>query len=250
MSKLLTVAVTISAMLAALPAGAQPTPAAAGSMAPAAMPAAAALPKVRHLVYQFGYDQKAASSGNNTGTTTVDIVGLASDGGMTVKMTDDWWHAVHPKQSSTCEVYPDGSVTCAQAPYSMTAIQVAIAPLLGRSYFSALSASPTSSWTQNYNVKATFAPSVHSGFAGQVYTWKCASTLTGKGTIPEQPPLILINSTGAMNQQGGRFIKVNQTVNVLYDPRIKMPVLVNEVLTFVPRLTVSTYSVELKLIRT
>jgi hypothetical protein len=131
MNKLLIAAFIIATMLATSPAGAAPAPAASGSMAPAAMPAAAGLPAVRHLVYQFGYNTKAASSGNGTGTTTIDIVGLASDGGMTVKATDNWWMAYQPKQSSVCEVYANGNVTCAKAPYSLTVIQLAVLPLLG-----------------------------------------------------------------------------------------------------------------------
>ena len=250
MSKPLTAAFAIAALLAASPAGAQPTPVASGSAVPA-MPhaAAAGLPAVRHLVYQFGYNTKAASKGNNTGTTTIDIVGLASDGGMTVKATDNWWMAVHPKQTNTCEVYPDGGVTCAQAPYALTVIQLAVLPLLGRHYFASLSAGLNSSWKQNFNVKATFSPGAGGmGFAGQVYTWNCAFTLDGKGTAPQQPPLILIQSKGSMKQQGGRYITANQTAGLLYDPRIKMPVYASELLRFVPQHSVNSYSVEMTLI--
>jgi hypothetical protein len=71
MNKLLPATVLTGAMLAAAPALAQQT--------------ATGLPTVRHLVYQFGYNTKAAKSGTGTGTTTIDIVGLAKDGGMTVK---------------------------------------------------------------------------------------------------------------------------------------------------------------------
>ena len=251
MSKLLTAAFTIAALLAASPAGAQPTPATSGSVAPSATPATAGLRAVRHLVYRFGYNTKATSQGNNTGTTTIDIVGLAKDGGMTVTATDDWWNSVRPKQSNTCEVYPNGGVTCAKAPYALSALQVVVVPLLGQNYFTALSAGLNSSWKQSYDVKATFLPSAGgAGFAGQLYTWNCAYTLNGKGTIPEQPPLILINVTGAMKQRGGRYITANQTANILFDPRIKIPVLVNEVIRFVPQQSTSSYSVELKLIRT
>jgi hypothetical protein len=251
MSKLLTAAFTIAALLAASPAGADTTPTASGSMAaPAAHPAAAG-PTVHHLVYRFGYNTKATSQGNSTGTTTIDIGGLASDGGVTVTATDDWWNTVHPKQSNTCEVYANGNVTCAKPPYALSAIQLVVVPLLGKNYFAALSAGLHSSWKQSFDVKATFAPSAGGmGFAGQVYTWNCAYTLNGKGTIPEQPPLILVHSTGAMKQQGGRYTTINQDASMLFDPRIKTPVLINEVLKFVPQQSVSSYSIELKLIKT
>jgi hypothetical protein len=134
----------------------------------------------------------------------------------------------------------------------LSPIQVAIVPLLGRTYFAALSAGPTSSWKQSYNVRATFFPSATAGFAGQVYTWNCAYTLTGKGTVPNGPggaPLVSIHSDGAMKQQGGRAITVNQKANILFDPHLKMPVYIDELITFVPRLSINSYTIQMKLIR-
>ena len=58
----------------------------------------------------------------------------------------------------------------------------------------------------------------------------------------------VIQSTGTMKQQGGRAIKVNQKAAILFDPRLQMPVYLSEALTFVPRVTVDKYTVELKLI--
>jgi hypothetical protein len=205
---------------------------------------------VRHLVYEFGYNTKAAKSGNGTGTTTIDIGGVAADGGMTVTATDEWWNTVRPRQSYTCEVHPNGGVTCAQPPNAISPIQIAIVPLLAKHYFSPLSTEPTASWQQKYNIRATFLPAAASGFAGQVYTWNAAYSLQGKGHVPQGQPLILIHSDGAMKQQGGRALTVNQKANILFDPRIKTPALVDEEFTFVPRLSINRYTVELKLIRT
>ena len=168
---------------------------------------------------------------------------------MTVKATDDWWNTVRPRQTYTCEVYPNGGVTCAQLSNAISAIQIAVVPLLGQRYFSALSAGADSTWHQKYNVRATFAPTVPSGFAGQVYTWKCAYTLTGKGTVPSNNHQVnVIHSTGAMKQQGGRYITVNQKANLLFDPKLATPVYVDEEFTFVPRLTVNRYTIQMKLI--
>ena len=247
MRKLLIAASAIAAMLVASPALAQPTP--ASTSAAAAATPAAAMPSVRHLVYRFGYNTKATKEGEGTGTTTIDITGLAQDGGMQVTATDNWWNSFQPKQSSTCEVYANGSVACMKAPYNLTAIQLTVVPLLGQTYFAALSKGLTSSWTQSYTVRATFLPGAGVGFAGQVYTWNCADTLNGKGTMPDQPPLVEIQSNGSMKQQGGRYITVNQKAGILFDPRIHMPVYVSELITFVPRLSVNQYTVELKLIR-
>ena len=195
-----------------------------------ALPAAAqqaGLPAVRHLVYRFGYNTPATKSGTGTGTTTVNIEGLAADGGLTVKFTDDWWNTVRPRQTYSCEVYASGGVTCAQPPNAISPIQIAVAPLLGNSYFSALSAGANSIWHQKFNVHATFAPSASGGFAGQVYTWNSAYTLTGKGMVPNNNHQVnVVHSTGAMKQQGGRYVTVNQKANLLFDPTLKIPVYV------------------------
>lgn len=246
MKNAVSMAAIVGALLAASPASAQTT-----ATAPAADPASAGLPAVRHLEYRFGYNTKATKSGTGTGTVTIDITGLAKDGGMTVTATDNWWNTVRPRQTYTCEVYADGGVTCPQPPYALSPIQVAIVPLLGREYFRPLSHGSHASWQQNYNVRATFFPSASRGFSGQVYTWQCAYTLTGKGTVSNNgSSLNSIHATGTMKQQGGRAITVNQKANLLFDPRLKMPVYVDEMLTFVPRMSVNEYTVELKLIRT
>lgn len=59
---------------------------------------------MRHLVYRFGYNTKVADSGKSTGTTTVDIVGRAPDGGLEISGTDFWWNTVRPRATNTCEV--------------------------------------------------------------------------------------------------------------------------------------------------
>lgn len=216
---------------------------------PQTQAAGAQLPAVRHLVYRFGYNTKATESGQGTGTTTIDIVGPAKDGGMIVNAADFWWNTVRARQTNTCEVYQNGGVTCAQAPYALSPIQVVIVPLLARSYFSALSSGPTSTWTQTYDVRATFLPAANTGFAGQVYTWNCSYNLTGKGTVPNNAPLVLIASDGTMKQQGGRQIIANQKTNIVIDPRLQMPVAVFQDIRFTPQRTTNRYTVELKLIQ-
>lgn len=243
-SKILT-ALILGALLPVSQAQAQTT----ASAQPAA--AAQGMPAVRHLVYRFGYNTKATKEGTGTGTTTIDITGLANDGGMTVTATDDWWNTVRPRQTYTCEVYANGGVTCSQPPYAISPIQMAVVPLLGRQFFSALAGGSHATWQQTYNVRATFFPSGTSGFSGQVYTWNCEYSLTGKGTTSNNgQPVNVVHMTGAMKQQGGRAIKVNQKANLIFDPRLKMPVYVDELFTFVPRLSVNQYTIEMKLIRT
>jgi hypothetical protein len=209
-----------------------------------------ALPAVRHLVYEFGYNTKAAKQGNGTGTTTIDIVGLAADGGMNVTATDHWWNTVNPRQTSNCEVYANGNVTCGQRPYNLSPIQVTILSMLGQHYFSALSGGPNSSWQQTFAIKASFAPSAPGGgFAGQLYTWNCTNALQAKGTTPnEGKPVVVIHATGTMKQQGGRYITANQKSTVLYDPRLKTSVYLSEEFRFVPQRNTNRETVELKLI--
>jgi hypothetical protein len=73
--------------------------------------------------------------------------------------------------------------------------------------------------------------------------------LTGAGTAPGGGHLLLIHSTGSMKQVGGRYVTINQKANFLYDPHLKMPAFVDEQFTFVPRVTVNRYTVQLKLIK-
>ncbi|MBV8602819.1 MAG: hypothetical protein JO359_14745, partial [Candidatus Eremiobacteraeota bacterium] len=246
-----------AASFASIPAQAQQTspPPAVSATAAATSPAAAshavAPPRtVRHLVYRFGYNTKAHASGDGTGTTTLDYVGPASDGGFLLKMTDDWWMSAKPRQSYTCEVYPSGGVSCNQAPFAMSPIQAVIVPLLGKNYFSALSAGPTATWKQSYTVRATFTPGGNQGFLGQVRNWLCAYNLTGKGTVMNNgQPLDSVYAEGTMNQQGSRDVTVNQKANILVDPRLQIPVYVDELVTFGPRMGINKYTVETKLIR-
>jgi hypothetical protein len=216
----------------------------------AAPPPAGSMAAMHHLVYRFGYNGPADDQGNQTGTTTVDIVGPASDGGTTVSMVDDWWHGARPRQQYTCEVYPNGGVKCATAPYAISPIQVTLLPLLAHSYFSALHGNPNANWNVNYTVRATFLPGASGGFAGQVYTWKCAYTLTGQGVVPNGAPVVLVHQEGQMVQQGGPGIKVNQKTKIAFDPRNHLPVVVGSEVTLIPKTTTNRYVINLRLIKT
>lgn len=217
---------------------------------PPGNPASAAqLPSLRHLVYQFGYNTKAADNGTGTGTMTIDIPGTGNDGGMIVKATDDWWNTVRPRETNTCEVYQNGNVMCSQPAFALSPIQAVLVPLLAQNYFGALSSNPNAAWTQAYTMHATFFPSATVGFAGQVYTWNCSDALTGKGVIPNGAPILLIQSNGTMTQKGGRDMTVNQKTNIAFDPRISMPVYLYQRIHVLPQRTVNDYFVELKLVK-
>jgi hypothetical protein len=202
---------------------------------------------VRHLVYQFGYNTKVASQGTGTGTTTIDISGPAPDGGVLISGTDYWWNTARPRATNTCEVYPNGGVSCLQRPYALSVIQLTLFPLLARNYFKGLSASGTSSWQHTYQVKAAIVPGAN-GFAGELYTWNCTYGLHGKGSIAGAAPLVLIQANGTLDQQGGRYLKATSKQRIAYDPAAKVPVLVNDVRTHLPQTNVYNKDlVELKL---
>jgi hypothetical protein len=166
-------------------------------------------------------------------------------------MVDDWWHAARPRQQFTCELYPNANVKCATAPFAMSPIQATLLPLLARSYFGPLASNPNATWTMNYTVRATFLPQASGGFAGQVYTWNCAYSLNGQGTVPNDAPILLIAREGTLTQQGGRAIRLGSKGKVAYDPRIHVPIVVGEEITVIqPKVTTNRYVINLRLIRT
>jgi hypothetical protein len=204
----------------------------------------------RHLVYQFGYNTAVASSGQGTGTTTIDIKRVAADGGLIVSGQDYWWNTARPRATNTCEVYPTGTVSCAQRPYAISPIQLTLFPLLAHDFFRELNAAGTSSWTRNYSVKAAIIPGASNGFAGNPYTWKCSYHITGQGPVKGAAPLILILSNGTLDQQGGRYLNATSKQRIVYDPRAKVPAIVRDVRTHLPQRTVYNNDVvEVKLIK-
>jgi hypothetical protein len=207
------------------------------------MPAAPA----RHLVYQFGYNTPAASSGQGTGTTTVEIMGRAPDGGVMISGTDYWWNTARPRATNTCEVYASGGVNCSARPYAISPMQLTLFPLLGRNYFKGLSASGKSSWTRTFDVKAAVVPGA-SGMAGNLYTWSCEFNLHGKGAIPNGGASVLIETTGSLTQQGGRYFKATSKQRIAYNTAAMVPIAVRDVRTYLPQRSVYNNDlVELKL---
>jgi len=216
---------TIGLLLASLLAlsGQTPTPAAA---------------PVRHLEYQFGFNTKPAKEGSGTGTTAIDILGPAPDGGLMVSGADFWWNTVRPRATNTCEVHPNGGVSCPQRPYAISPIQLAIFTLLGRNYFNGLSPSGTSSWKHTYTITAAILPGASVGFASNSYTWNCVANLQGKGPMKNAGPLVLVIANGTVDQQGGRFRSGTFKTSIAYDPVAKIPVVVDDLRTHLPQTSV------------
>jgi hypothetical protein len=202
----------------------------------------------RHLVYEFGYNTKAASQGNGTGTTTVDI-SPAADGGMMVSASDYWWNTARARATNTCEVYPNGNVNCKDRPYALSPIQLTLFPLLGRTFFKGAGSGGTSSWEQSYTVYAAVIPGA-TGAAGAPNNWKCTFELHGKGPISGAGGAILVQDTGTLEQTSGRYWKATSKQRIAYLPSAHVPVAVSDVRTHIPMRSVySNDLVELKLIK-
>ena len=213
-------------------------------------PASSAATPLRQLVYQFGFNTKAAKSGQGTGTTTISLVAPASDGGMMVSGTDFWWNTVRARATNTCEVYPNGSINCSQAPYGISPMQLVVFSLLGRTFFKGLNASGTSSWTHKYQVSAAIVPGAAVPFAGNPYTWDCVSNLQGKGPVQGQTRLMLVQDIGTMTQQGGRYRAGTFKTGIIYDPVADVPVVVDDTRTHLPQSSIyNTDYVSLKLLK-
>jgi hypothetical protein len=202
---------------------------------PAPSPSAA---PVRHLEYRFGWNTKVADTGPLTGTLSVYMT-PAPDGGLTVNATAVWWNSVRPSATHTCEVYPSGAISCMERPYALSSIELALFPLLGRDYFAGLTPDGTSSWKQNFVLTRGIG------------VWNCDFTLNGKGALPNAAPLVMIESSGTIVPQGGRYPNDSDDVTwrIAYDPVAKLPVAVSQVVTHLrTNTTHNVESVQLKLI--
>jgi hypothetical protein len=206
-------------------------------------------PATMHLVYQFGYNTPVATSGNGTGTTTVDIAGPEPDGGMKITGTDSWWNTVRPRAQNTCELYPDATVACTTAPWALTPMQLTIFPLLAQHFFKGLGHQGTGSFVHKYDVKAAIVPGA-TGMAGQQTTWRADYSYTGKGPVKGAASLMLVTGEGTLNQQGGHYLKATSKQRIVFDPNRHVPAIVNDVRTHFPQRSVyNNDSIQMKLIK-
>jgi hypothetical protein len=215
--------------------------------APSSAPASASAP-MRTLEYRYGYNVKVASQGTGTGTTTIQILGPAKDGGLMVSGTDFWWNTVRARATNTCEVYANGSVSCAQAPYAISPIQLTIFPMLGASYFSGLSGGSHASWKHNTKVYAAIIPGA-AGLASTPTTWTGVMNMQGKGPDNKSGTVVLVQVTGKLEQQGGHYLGLDVKSGIAYDTTAKVPVFVSETRRHLPQTNVNVQMVQLHLIK-
>jgi hypothetical protein len=171
---------------------------------------------VRHLEYRFGWNAAVADTGPYTGTLKVDLQLPTTDGSVPVAATETWWNALRPSATDNCQIYPDGGISCLQRPYSLSATDLALFPLLSSKYFDGLGAGK-STWQKAFQLTRGLS------------VWDCAFTLNDKGTIPGSG-LRLIVATGTIAPHGDRYGEeaVSVTARIAYDPVGKLPVLVNQ----------------------
>ncbi len=192
---------------------------------PAPVPAAA----VRHLEYAFSpYPVSRVAdtgtvgpiSGPGTGTMSIDIAGPASDGGLVISATEDWWYSVRPRQTHTCEVYPNGGLSCDYIP-SPSASELVLLPLLARDYFSGVGGS--SGWQQAYKL------SFGDGYV--VTAVKNDLHVTGSSDAGR---IVNVALNGTLTQLDRRYFKAGETGTIAYDTKTSVPVTVHMVRQWVP----------------
>jgi hypothetical protein len=212
--------------------------------------ASASLPPDRHLVYEFGLNEKAGNSSQGTGTMTVDIAGPATNGSRVVSASDFWWNTPRARATNTCDVYPDGTMKCDQRPFAISPNQISLFSLLGRDFFDGLGAGGHGKWTQKFTWYAAVIPGA-TGIPGHPNTWNCVFHMQGKGLASKDSNHVyLVAIDGTMEQQGGHYRAGTVKGGVLYDANIQLPVFVNQTRTRLPQTNVYNNDFfELKLIR-
>jgi hypothetical protein len=193
-----------------------------------ALSAQAPAPAVRHLEYAFSpypvsrvADTGTAGpiSGPGTGTMSVDIAGPASDGGLMISATEDWWYSVRPRQTHTCEVYPNGGLSCDWIP-SPSASELVLLPLLARDYFSGVG---SSQWQQAY--KLSFGD-------GYVVT-AVKNDLHVIGSS-DSGRIVNVALNGTITQLDRHYFTAGETGTIAYDTKTSVPVTVHMVRQWVP----------------
>lgn len=192
---------------------------------------------VRHLEYVFAMypTDQGARPGYYDGTLSVDILGPSSDGGVSVSMTESWYHAPRPEQPRVCELYADGGVRCEDGPPYPTEVQEVLLPLLGRDFFDSASARDPSKWQQKFTLSFRKA------------TYPVAASMDLK-TAPQRDGRLLAGTmSGAYNQLNSTGVKVIVDARFVYDSVSRVPVVVHDNRMQVPGGIDGRYSADLQL---
>lgn len=191
-----------------------------------------------HADYRFGYNTAAAETGPGTGTMSVDIGAAMPDGGVMVSATDTWWNSVRSRATNSCEVYPNGNVTCWDRPYDLSPMQLVLFPMLGRQYFSRLGRSGDGRWTQSYRVSH-----------GDLYLYDYQFSMSGTGAAAGTDSVFAIDVNGKSDQVGGRYRGGDLKQRIYYDAEVGLPAIVEDQRAHLPQTSIYNNDyVELRLI--
>lgn len=184
---------------------------------------------VRHLEYAFAiYPTAKPNGGYYNGTLSVDVIGLAPDGGTLMKASEWWYYTLRPRQTIQCEVYPAGSVRCADAPPYPSQSELVLFALLARDFFSGGSPSGSSSWQQKFTLS----------FQKGVYVTAVSMNLSA--TPENAGRFLVVTSQGTLQQLDRRQRKSLEEGRFVYDRTVALPVIVHDVRSPMP--TGSVYS--------
>jgi hypothetical protein len=193
---------------------------------------------IAHADYRFGYNTAAAETGPGTGTMSVDIGAAMADGGVMVSATDTWWNSVRSRATNSCEVYPNGNVTCLDRPYDLSPMQLVLFPMLGHQYFSRLGRSGDGNWTQSYRVSH-----------GDLYLYDYQFAMRGSGALAGADSIFAIDVSGTSDQVGGRYRGGDLKQRIYYDAEVGLPAIVEDQRAHLPQTTIYNNDyVELRLI--
>jgi hypothetical protein len=169
---------------------------------------------------------------------SVDIGAAMTDGGVMVSATDTWWNSVRSRATNSCEVYPNGDVTCLDRPYDLSPMQLVLFPMLGRQYFSRLGRSGDGSWTQTYRVSH-----------GDLVLYDYQFAMRGTGPAADTDNIFSIDVSGKADQVGGRYRGGDLKQRIYYDAEVGLPAIVEDERAHLPQTTIYNKDyVELRLI--
>jgi hypothetical protein len=207
-------------------------------------PARTTVEPQRHLEYAFSPYRvvRAVDSetilpieGPGTGTMGIDILGHAPDGGLMISATEDWYYSVRPRQTHTCEVYPNGGLSCDYIP-SPSASELVILPMLARDYFSGVAASQ---WKQSYRLS----------FGGDYVVTAVTNNLQVTGSS-DAGRVVNVAVNGTLAQLDRRFLHATETGTIVYDTKSSIPIAAHIVRQWVPTDSAfSSNAVDFKLLK-
>jgi hypothetical protein len=200
---------------------------------PAAPPAAGAAPvlpdkPLRHLEYTFAVDYQGlgedhqsdiggggsgvsdtSGAAGRQGTLDVDVLAVAKDGGMVVRMAEWLQNQPKPKQSYICAVYSEGRVVCPEN-LPVTDVENELMTFLGISFIDPAIVDDNGHWVRNFANKYV----------------SVASDFTIVGAADANP--LTIQENTKITSVGGVSTNWDDTAKITYDRPLSVPVSIHD----------------------